>query len=251
MDKADFIRLAPDYYKLAVVLVLREERGYVPSFSLKSKYYERHPDSTDPDDGYSLLENDALLQLAIDTLVKEQVIDALLDPFGPSQFRAGEGLGTYIDENLADASSPLHKAEASGDAERWLRAALERLNKIGAELEVTADDWQQPEAEWEPIPIERDNEAFLRAEAAVDHAIKEVEQNNGYASAHPEERNFVLEKLKLLSARFKSAKDISIGYVRANGVEALRKISHRFGNAAVGKVADAAITALLTWLGLK
>lgn len=249
MDKADFLRTAPAYYELAVLDALRRKKGYLSEEALQD-FYTVNSDPNDPSDFHCYIENVPLLQYAIERLSKTDAIEALLDDFGPPQYKAGEGHEAYMDEQRANKASPTFKSEASSDSDRWLRSALSRVNQTYRQLGLTQADFENPEADWAPIPIERSNKALLEAEAAVDKTIEEVEKNNGYADQHPEERNFVLDNLKLLSAKFKTGTTTSVAYVKIHGLEALKKVANRFAGMTASQVANVAIQALLRWLGI-
>lgn len=248
MDKSDFIRLAPAYYEAAVIFAFKDEHGFIPEFRLRSKYHERHPDSSDPEDGFSLVGDEELLQLAMQNLVRKNVVVALRDPFGPSQFKEGDGLNAYMDEARADTNSPIYKGEASGDADQWLRLALNKLSDIGNDLRISPKDWERPDRDWEPIPLDRDEPILKEAIASLDETIAEIEQSNGYASEHPEERNYVVDNLKLLSNKLKSAASTSAAYVRSHGLNVLQKVADKFSGAAMGEAAKATLKALGEWL---
>lgn len=244
MDKPDFIRIAPAYYEFAVILALQSASGYLSEPELLRKYTARVRDDDGTDDWYCYLENKKLLQFAIAVLVKKGAIEALLDPFGPSQFKDGPKLSAYMDEQRADTASPLFKAEVSGDVRDWLHTALARLNMVCRELEVSADDWRDPEGEWEPIPLDQESETLKAANKALSDTIVQVEQNNGYAASYPEERKFILDNLKLLSSTLKTAATTSFNYVKVHGLRVLQKLQERFGAALIGEAAKETAKAL-------
>jgi hypothetical protein len=249
MDKSDLIRLAPAYYELAVLLELQGKTGYMPEFALRRAYTYHPGEAADPEDASCYIEHNALLKLAIKNLVEQGAIEALLDPFGPSQYREGPKLDQYMLIAREDPAHPLFKGEASGDAQRWLRIALENLNTACNRLDVTESDWNNPEHEWEPIPIDRSDNKLQEADRLLDETIAEVEKNNGYAVQHPQERNFVLENLRLLSRTLKTATETSAAYVRTHGLDVLKKLAIRFAGAVMEKLADGTAHALMRWLG--
>ncbi|MBN9516144.1 MAG: hypothetical protein J0H97_22260 [Alphaproteobacteria bacterium] len=246
MDKTDFIKLAPAYYEAAVLVEVWERDGYFSLRELQRAYIDH-----DGEDEYSFLQNNTLLGVAIGSLVQQEAMEVVSDPFGPTLYKRGAGIAPVIERLQADQSSPFYKSGLAGDRRAWIFAALRSLSSKYLELEINDQDLATPDLDWEPIPIDRANEKFLNAEAAVARTVKEVEESNGYASQYPEERATILDSLKALQERLRTAKEISVGYVKAHGVEVLRKLSARFGNAAIGRLADAAISALLSWLGLK
>ena len=105
-----------------------------------------------------------------------------------------------------------------------------------------------PDREWAPLPLERESKSLQEAIASLEKTISEVEQNNGYAVEYPEERGYVLDNLKLLTSKMKTAATISANYVKTHGLSVLRRVEDRFVNAAIGEVAKHAAKALLHWL---
>ncbi len=246
MEKAEFIRIAPAYYELAVVLALQSKPGYVPEFDIRRMYTIHPDDAADPEDNYCLVGNSDLFRIAIQNLVEKQVIEALLDPFGPSQFKEGDGLGDYLAEQRKNAASPFYKAEASGDVDWWLKDALHGLDSVANRIGITPQDFQDPEGDWAPIPLDRADVRVQNAIEQVDQTIAHVEQNNGYGTAYPEEKRFVLDNLKLLSDTLKNAASTSITYIKTHGLNALQKLQERFGTALIGEAAKEASKALWT-----
>lgn len=248
MEKAFFVKVAPAYYELAIVLALQNEQGYIPEFRLRQKYMVHPEEATGPEEGYCLLDSKELMRIALHNLIEHHVIEALIDPFGPSQYREGSGLGEYMNRERSGSDRPLFKAEASGDADRWLKDALEGLDKVAREIGITAEDFQDPEREWAPLPLDRSTPELRKAIETVDETVSHVEQNNGYGTEHPEEKRFVLDNLKLLSATLKNAASTSVAYIRTHGLNVLQKLQERFGTALIGEAAKEASKALWTFI---
>lgn len=246
MEKVEFVRIAPSYYELAVVLAVQTKQDYVADFELRRMYIIHPVEATEPNDTYCLIGNKDLLRIAITNLVEQQVIEALNDPFGPSQFKAGIGLDEYMSEQRQNIATPLYKATASGDVDWWLKDALLGLDRVAYRIGITSEGFQDPERDWTPIPLDRTDARVQKAIERVDEAITHVEQNNGYGTAYPEERQFVLDNLKLLSNTLKNAASTSITYIKTHGLNALQKLQDRFGTALIGEAARDASKALWT-----
>jgi hypothetical protein len=103
----------------------------------------------------------------------------------------------------------------------------------------------EPVDEWAPIPIERSDAALQHAIVTLDDTIKQVEESNGYAAEHAEERRYVLDGLKSLSNTLKTAGSASVRYLKHNGFAMLKLIRDRFTNTAIDQSAKAASDALL------
>jgi hypothetical protein len=76
MDKAYFIKIAPAYYELAVVLALQSTQGYIPEFQFRQKYMVTPDDATGPEDRYCLIANKELFRVAIHTGPAGRFIEA-------------------------------------------------------------------------------------------------------------------------------------------------------------------------------
>ena len=248
MDKADFIKLAPAYYELAVLLAVWEAQRHLSEESIRREY-ALGTDDHDPEPE-TLLGSYRLLKNAIAALAARNVIAVLEDPFGPTLYERAEGINQHIEDLLADKTSPFYKASRAPNRTLWVLNALSQMNRIYNELAVTEAELENPDAEWEPIPLDRDSPTVATAIEAVDETIKHVEQSNGYANEHPQERIYVLDNLKMLSNTLKTAKETSAAYLKAHGLNVLRKVIIRFGQAVIGKLADAAALALTRLLGI-
>ena len=248
MNKAEFMKVAPLYYELAIVLRLQLTDGYISERELRGAYFIVESSNGRNGNSINLLADEELLQVSLSRLVDNGVIEALLDPFGPSQFGEGPELSSYVDKARSDRTSPHYKADASGNQLQWLQSALLRLNHVGRELGIAAEDWRSPESDWQPIPLDRTNELLGSTIEAIDHTITAVEQSNGYASGHPEERKYVLDNLRLLAGTLKTAATTSVNYVRTHGLDVLQKLQDRFGTALIGEAARETAKAIWQWL---
>jgi hypothetical protein len=140
-------------------------------------------------------------------------------------------------------------AEASGDRRKWIFKALTNINKTAWELHVSASDFVGAQVdEWSPIPIEQAAPSLQDAVAKLDDAIQQIEDSNGYAVQHTEERRYVLDGLKALSNTLKTAATVSVEYVRRNGLEMLKKVRDRFTGTLIDQSAKAAGDALMHWI---
>jgi hypothetical protein len=245
MDKADFINIAPAYYELAVLVEVWTRGGYLSESTLRDAYT---PSDDDGAPGFTLLPSDVLLEKAIKALIKHDVIEAIDDHFGPTLYKRSHGINDYIERLEADSASAFHKSSRAPDRKSWIFNALVNLNAAYDRLNVRDEDFEKAELEWAPIPLDRADANLGNAIEAVDETIEQVEQNNGYAAEHPEERKFVLDNLRMLSDTLKNAATTSVAYVKNHGLNVLSKLQTRFGDALVGEVAKEAGKALWTWL---
>ena len=75
MDKADFIKLAPAYYELAVLLVAWERDGFFGEAEIEAPYIIENEE--DRSDWTNLLHSGHLLNAAIRGLVAKGVLEAM------------------------------------------------------------------------------------------------------------------------------------------------------------------------------
>lgn len=66
-----------------------------------------------------------------------------------------------------------------------------------SEDEEPSDDAQQLEDVWEPLPVDRSSPEYEQAVESLSDAVEKIEQDNGYADTHPEERNSIVFSLTL------------------------------------------------------
>jgi hypothetical protein len=243
MDKAEFVKLAPQYYALAIGLAFEYKGGPLTRQSIMNEYVMQE----DGEESYSLVDDFATWNRATAWLVEREMIVAFIDPFGPPVYNKG---GTFDSQwnDLCRSERPFENARQSGDEQGWTREALRAVYAEHIRLAIRASDFEEPEREWEPIPLDRNDEALQTAIVSLDKTIEAVEQSNGYASEHAEERNFVLDNLRMLSQKLKSAGTISVSYIRAHGLTVLKRVQDRFIDTSIGEGAKEATNAIVHWL---
>src|SRR6266702_7579457 len=245
MDKADFIRIAPEYYYAAVAIALQNTDNYFTIDTLKAFYTVKEDEGEIEYLGYDVLINGALAKM-----IAQGGVSETSDPFGPSLYQKTAMFNGAILEPLkTDASGPYYKNDSANKYGRWIRSALSKINVQYFHFGLSAKDFEREQLEeWAPIPVEPFNPALQKAVTALDDAIQQVEQNNGYAQQHPEERRYVLDGLKSLSHTLKTASSVSVQYVKRNGLEMLKKVRDRFTGSVIDDSAKAASAALLHWI---
>jgi hypothetical protein len=127
-------------------------------------------------------------------------------------------------------------------------------NSIEKELTSSAaspESLRDEEIDWEPIPLERDDDKQTVAMSALDKVVDELRGDNGYAATNPEEKAYVQDKLLAVTKRLKEASQISWMYLSEFAFKPLAIIIKRFGGAALGVAAAAANEALASWLKSK
>jgi hypothetical protein len=251
MDKKRFLELAPYYYAIAIVEHLQSPRTLSGAVSRSTilRHFTTFPDEGGfPGEQYCYLEKAILFDRAISLLLEWQMIRIIPDDFGPPIYMPAENLGALWDELGQARDLPFFRYNLIPDRENWLRSALESVNKQFNQLGIEAEDFEKPDREWEPLPLDRDDQTLREAIIKLDDAIEQVRVDNGYAVTVPEERNYVLERLSSLADRLKHGTHVSYAYVVRNGLEPLNTLIRRFAKAALEISASAARGALLEWL---
>src|SRR5205823_6541518 len=192
-----------------------------------------------------------LFEAALELLQEFGIINVIRDPFGPPIISPSEDFHNRIEAVAKDRSFPFYKYRLTGDGEVWLREALQSLDRSYSDLRIGAADFEIPDREWEPLPLERDDPLLQKAIDTVDETIEKVRADNGYAANLAEEREYVLEGLSAFSKRLKEATTISLGYIRKYAVGPLGTLLMRFKENALGLAASVAKEALREWLKRK
>jgi hypothetical protein len=193
MDKAEFIAVAPRHYATAIYVYMYWHHEVVTENRL-SEYYL----SQSASDHVSYLERFRLFDIAVDFLSKEGAIEIVHDAFGPTIIKGANDFKKKYNILGEDIDFPLHKYEilsnsSVDDANRWLRHALRELDQTYDALQITPDDFAEPEAEWTPLPLERGEPELQTLIEAIDDTAERVRADNGYAANLPEEREYVLD----------------------------------------------------------
>jgi hypothetical protein len=92
---------------------------------------------------------------------------------------------------LEDRDSFIFKYFSLGDD--WLLNS----HAVGSPSTVDKNDGSTTDNEWEPLPIDRETPEYEEAVEATEEAAQVVEQDNGYPANEPEERNQIVDSLKV------------------------------------------------------
>ncbi|MDE1987720.1 MAG: hypothetical protein KGJ28_14375 [Alphaproteobacteria bacterium] len=248
MNKSQFVERAPLYYALAVALTfMRRGQSKALSLGIVCADYTI-PDEDDPEEGYCLLDKQAMLMRAIDWLVEREIVIRIEDDFGDTVYEQSYmGVQTF-EAACQEPELPFGKYYRVEDGGAWLRSALVNINRKYIELGITPEDFVTPDAEWEPLPLDRQDPLLQRAVDKLDETVEQVRSDNGYNAIVPEERNFVVQSLTVASETLKKADSTSVPFIRQYVLEPLKLVIRRFGPAALGVIATAAKDAVIEWL---
>lgn len=237
MSKIDFVKKAPIYYALAIASTM----------SRATAMLTRSDIDNDWDKQTLVMSHNAVWNAATQLLEADGVIEVVRDEFGPNLYRGTLNTSKWLHTTAPEQYDAAAKFKNSGRG--WLRPALDEVNSRYYSLSMGDDDFNLvEESEWQPLPIDRNDERFQTAERAIDEAIQSIEGDNGYAVHAAEERSYVLSNLKAFKQYVSENTSIYIEQVNVFVVQPLGRAIARFGGAAVGLAASAAKQAVFDWI---
>jgi hypothetical protein len=176
------------------------------------------------------------------------MLEVIRDDFGPPLYTKTDSFAAQWAEIKKQSNTPAFKYNLDPNNDAWLTTAMAAVNKVLKEQNIKTEEFTKPDAEWEPLPVERTNRKLEKATEELEKTIKAAESDNGYAANLPEEKAFVVENLKNAVEKLKTEDSISYAYLKRKAVDALDIIIRRFGQASLGLAAQAARAALFDWL---
>ena len=214
LDKRTFIERAPTYYALAIAAYFRNSGERSGSESTIQGYYFV---TDDEDPGYDRLGNNILFARGALYLERAGFLEISLDDFGPPIFQVRDDFGSVWEKLTEERRLPFFKYQQLGakSATSWLHEALEAVNEQYARLGMNESDFEVPDNESEPIPLDRDDAELTKAQEALDKTIEGLRADNGYAASVPEERDFVTNELT------EAAKKLRADAIVSRGLEGL------------------------------
>jgi hypothetical protein len=245
MDKREFVRLAPQYYAMAIVRDVVNRGSPASQSSIEKEYTVEDEDGDD----YPHLSSDVLFEAGLKVAIEQELVRIIRDPFGPVVIVAHEEIYENWKKLQESGDLPFRNYGLAPDKREWLQSALVTVNNTYRTLGMESTDFEEKAGdEWEPLPLDRNNEKVKEVLQRVDETIEQVRADNGYAVSAPEERAYVLDGLTTFRHKLDEATSISYGYIKKYGLEPLRTLSVRFGKAAIGIGAAAAKEAIIFWL---
>jgi hypothetical protein len=232
MERDRLIALAPQYYTIAICAFF--DRTDVASSNTVWNN--------------ARLENGPVFWRTLEMLVEMQMLTAVKDDFGPPIYKRAPNFEKEWNKLKETPDTPYSRYALDPQSALWIIAALENVHEALKKQKIKEEDLKKPDAEWEPLPIERQDPKLQKATKELDQTIAAVEADNGYSATLPEERAFVVENLKEATERLKKEDAISYAYLKRKVIDVLDVLIRRFGKAAVGLTAQAARAALFDWL---
>lgn len=244
VDRNRFLEIAPRYYAVAIADFF-STHGNGASQKTIMKDYFGDDDSNDPDSRYNYIEKNVLFDRAVDVLLQLKMIEVTTDDFGPPIFETSTTFSTTWHELKKDKTTPFYKHSID---ESWLRSALLEINREYDRLGIKENDFEKPELEWEPLPLDRNTSELQEVTKKLDEVIEHVRSDNGYGATLPEEKSYVLDSLTTTAQKLEKNDTISWGYLQKHAFEPLKTVLRRFKDSATGAIATGLRTALEAWV---
>ncbi len=245
MEKSRFIEIAPFYYALAICLFFKSQ-STVAYYSDIAEHYT-DPETSEVNE-YCYIQKRIIFDKAVAWLSEIGAVEFLADEFGPPVYRRPDDFYSIFQQLQEDRSLPFFKASAVRNERRWLTQALAKLNETYDRLGINVDDFETPDQQWEPLPLDRDDKSLQEAIKSLDDVVEHIRIDNGYNATVPEERNYVLTSLSHASKTLKDATSTSLPYLITYIIEPLSILVRRFGGAAIGVLASSAKDSVVEFL---
>jgi hypothetical protein len=240
MDRRRLIELAPQYYILAIC--------HYFNTTINAASIEAIEQGIGISGFDFILAKDALFHYALRSLVEKKMLDEFVDDFGPTIYRPAAEFQKVWSTLKSTRDTPYYRYALDSDGDAWIRSAIRQVNIALNEHKIRDVDFQNPDSEWEPLPLERDNPKLQKATKKLDETIAAIDADNGYNATLPEEKSYVVENLKDAANKLKKDDTISYAYLKNKVIDMLDVVIRRFGQAAVGVAAQGAKDAILAWL---
>lgn len=240
MEKAEFVKLAPLYYAMAIANVLRNAHDALPDYKIRGDYPDQYDSTPEPS---SLLDRPLLWDKGVEWLLRCDLIAIRHDPFGPPIFNKSENFMAVWDGLCSDTTTPFYNFATSGFSGNWLIPALHSVENHYVHLKITEEDFDNPDREWEPIRIDVEEPEARKAIEELKRVIDDVRADNGYSATYPHERDYVLDGLSSAVEKFET-RAVSAGYVRV-ALDRLSILGRRFAGSAKEALFTGAKAALI------
>lgn len=235
------------YYAAAILLwAKREEKDYFTKndveYWLNNNAFKKYSP------------NDKYIEDAMNLMQVLEVAKIIKDDFGPTVVELeGSTEGKFIDSSnainyLSDifSDSPFYKANRYGL--EWILAAIDEIDKSPNQApSIDVDSEQLSNDEWQPLPIDREDEHFVEALEAIEEAIEAIEGDNGYAATEPEERNGILYSAKGTLQALKEGTP-SREQLISSLLKPFNYIAKKFGDGIIGVAAKKAADLIFSFL---
>lgn len=230
MEKKAFVEISPAYYALAIAAYLRREAAVAAENQIQS-FYEHG--------SHTLLLHRPIFAAAIEWLSNKGMVHVSHDPFGPSIYSATGTMEATWRELIKDSNLPFYKYGHVRDGRAWIESALLKLNETFEQLSISESDFENPDADWEPLPLDQNDPQLKEVISSVEATLQKVLADNGYNVTFPEERNYVVDGLRTALRTLTTASSTSGPYIQKYLLEPLAVLMRRFKDAALSVAASA------------
>jgi hypothetical protein len=220
IERDRLIELAPQYYQLAFCVFFAKPSNTIAS---SNTIWSETASGHSPTFWHTLK-----------VLVDRGTLEVMPDDFGPSLYTRTDAFSSNWAEIKKQPGSPAFKYNLDPNGQTWLGSAMISVNSALKEQDIKSEDFTKPDAEWQPLPLERTNSKLQKATAELEKTIEAAEADNGYAANLPEEKAFVVENLKNAVEKMKTDDSVSYAYLKRKAIDALDIIILRFGSASLG-----------------
>lgn len=246
MKVTDLRRKAIPYYACYIAQSLGDNSSITLDELRRLSYVNSSPFES----AHFRLDNRDCIADAAEYLADNGLIKFIPDEFGPDILVRASTFYENWEALRQDESSVFYKhALAAHNGDDWIGSALDAINKQLNEIELESGEGEAEATadEWEPLTIERESDSFRSAMEAAEKALETIEQNNGYATTDPEERDGIVNTLRGTLDALKRGRP-SRGAVVEGMLSPLKYISKKFSDSVMGEIAKVAVTALIKWL---
>jgi hypothetical protein len=156
MEKAEFVEQAPLFYALAIAAQLSNRT------TLSRKAIEVAFSYNNEGEEFCLIGLAPVWKAAIEWFNAKGMIIEMKAAFGPSLYSRSEAFNREWN-SLLNSEAPFNIFRLVDDKDAWLFAALRDVENTYESLDLSSEDFERPDCEWEPIQLETSEPSFKNA----------------------------------------------------------------------------------------
>ncbi|MCR9225758.1 MAG: hypothetical protein NXH70_16950 [Hyphomonas sp.] len=130
----------------------------------------------------------------------------------------------------------------------WLFESIEGVGSIASVFGTVDGQNNGSNDEWEPLKVDYDSPLAESSIADLETAVDAIQNDNGYSTAFPEERESVVRSLRDAISYMRMQGIYTRIYFKHSIVVPLSKAISRLGGNAAGKLAESAFKGLQKWV---
>lgn len=250
MKTADLKKKAVPYYACSIARILNEQATYTLP-TLVAASYAKESSVASP---RFRLQDQEVVADALKFLENVSILEYVTDEFGPDLILRHKNFSQNYDALLREEGTVFKKYVSAGERRLdWLNEALDRINEL---LSGSSDADSQTvevgteieeEDRWEPLPISREDESYKAAIESAEKALEVIEQNNGYAATHPEERNGIVHTIRGTLDAIKNGTPSRTAIIEGL-LKPFKFVAGKFSEGVMSEFAKVAVAAIIKWL---